>query len=470
MDRRRALFKNTLTFAAGKLGTKLISFFLVPLYTYALSTEEYGTVDLITAACTVLMPVLTLNISEAVLRFCMDKGADCRNIMRTGLLILAGAAVAGLALIPLCRRIPLLRPYSGLIYACLVTMACSQVLLSYLYGRGKLMAYSLGGMLHTAAGAALNILFLAALGWGIRGYLLAAILANGVTAVYAAALGQVDRAIPNFEIDRPLSRQMIRYSVVLIPNSLLWWIINSSDRMMVSAICGAAANGIYAVSYKIPSMLYLLSEIFVRAWSYEAVTEAGGDEAASHNRMYGRLVQTLTLATAGIFLVIKPFLRLYVAAAYGSAWMYTPYLLMGFLFLSLATFQAVPYTVYKDSLGYLLSGLIGAGANVVLNVVLIPRMGITGAALATCLSYLAVFLFRAIHTRKYIPVRILQPGHLFGFGLIAAMCGALYVEGAAGTGILLGLFGAVVFRSRDLLAALWAGIRRYCHDRNNQTV
>lgn len=462
--RSKYLFQNTVAFAIGKVGTRLIAFFLVPLYTYALSTEEYGTVDLITTICTVLMPILILGINEAVMRFCLDKGADYRKIMSVGLAILAGATIIGLLLIPVAKLFPETAAYGFLIYSYVITMGYSQVFLYYLRGQEKLTAYSVGNIIHTAVAAGCNILFLVIFRWGIKGYLLAYTCSNIASALYAAVVGRVDLAIRKFQFDGRLSRMMLRFSVILIPNTFMWWIINSSDRIMVAAMVGTAANGIYAVSYKIPSMLSIMSGVFNQAWSYSAIRESGSaDEAEYHNQIYNHLVQTLTFITTVALLVIKPFLKLYVSEAFYSAWRYTPYLLIGFLFLSLATFLSTPYTVHKNSLGFLFSSMIGAGINIGLNLLLIPRIGVTGAALATCFSYIAVYLFRGIHTRKYIKIRIFQPKHLVGYGLLIAMSGTMFVDGLAGAILLLALFAIVVFCSKDFLFALCAMLQRKRH-------
>ena len=77
----RDLSKNTILFTINSFGSKLISFLLVPLYTYVLSTNDYGTADLITSTVQLLVPVLTLNIQDAVLRFSLDKEYDKRAVI-----------------------------------------------------------------------------------------------------------------------------------------------------------------------------------------------------------------------------------------------------------------------------------------------------------------------------------------------------------------------------------------------------
>jgi len=214
-NRSKYLLKNVISFTFGKLGSKLITFVLVPLYTYALSTEEYGTVDLITTVCTVLMPILILNIGEAVMRFCLDQGVDQRKIMSTGVMVLLGGTLFGAALIPISGFIPAISQYGLYVYAYVISAAYMQVFLCYLRGKEMLNAYAVGNIIHTAINAGLNILFLVVLHWGISGYLLANIISCFLTAVYAAVIGRADKVILAFKIDRELSLAMIRFSVVL---------------------------------------------------------------------------------------------------------------------------------------------------------------------------------------------------------------------------------------------------------------
>ena len=68
-EKNRYLFKNTLIFTLGNFGSKFITFLLVPLYTNTLSTSGYGVLDIINAIIMIGVPIVTLNISESVMRF-----------------------------------------------------------------------------------------------------------------------------------------------------------------------------------------------------------------------------------------------------------------------------------------------------------------------------------------------------------------------------------------------------------------
>ena len=110
-NRSKYLLKNTAIFALGSIGTKVISFFLVPLYTNILSTSEYGVVDLVTTICTVLAPILILNINEAIMRFSLDENANTTEIMSVGIMLLGMSFIGGLILIPMASAFPIISEY-----------------------------------------------------------------------------------------------------------------------------------------------------------------------------------------------------------------------------------------------------------------------------------------------------------------------------------------------------------------------
>ena len=429
MGRKSYLAKNTLIFALGNFGTKMIGFFLVPIYTNILNTSEYGTVDLVATISTVLAPLIILNIGESLMRFPLDKESDDSAILSTGICLWVMSFFLTAFMLPIMRNIRLISDYSFYIACYTFALASSQLFLCYLRGKEKLLHYSIGNIINSLAIALLNILFLVGFRWGVKGYFSAYIIANLITALYACVAGNVISDLKLFHIDRNLSRQMIKYSIVLAPNTFLWWITNSSDRLMVTAIIGAAANGIYAISYKIPTLLSTIAQIFNQAWSYSAIREnESKDKNEYSNAVYNGLVGVTSIAASGMLLIIKPFLRIYVEKQFFDAWKYTPYLIIGFVFLSLGSFLATPYVVEKDSKGFLFSAMFGAVSNILMNMILIPLLGVSGAALATCLSYIGVFIYRIIDTRKYVQISVLNWRHLLSYGLLLVSGLSMFYE------------------------------------------
>ena len=311
--------------------------------------------------------------------------------------------------------------------------------------------YSIGNVLNTFLIAILNILFLLKCKEGIRGYLKAYIIANALTAIYAIIVGKGYKAFRFSKIDRDLLKRMAKYSVVLIPNSFMWWIMNSSDRIMVSSMISVAANGIYAVSYKLPTLVSTLTTIFNQAWSYSAIREEGTkDENEYSNKIFRVLIGIVMVIGIGLLTFMKPFLSVYVAKDYYTAWKYTPFLTVGCVYLTMASFMATSYTVHKDSFGYLFSGMFGAIFNITMNFVLIPLIGVYGAAIATCVSYILVFVFRLFHTRKYIQYNVKNREFIAGSVILILSAILMFIDSWLGFALQCVLLGVAVYLFSDV--------------------
>ena len=126
---------------------------------------------------------------------------------------------------------------------------------------------------------------------------------------------------------------------------------------------------------------------------------------------------------------MKPFLRFYVETSYYGAWKYTPYLIIGNVFMTMGTFLASSYTVNKDSKGFLFSAITGALINIILNYFLIPIMGVSGAACSTCFSYIVVFIYRVIDTRKYIKINVLNKKHMIAYVILILSAFFMFIDG-----------------------------------------
>lgn len=459
-NRTKYLFKNTIIFTIGNLASKLIAFFLIPLYTNILTTKEYGTIDLVITICTIAVPVLTLNIMEGIMRFNLDEKSNKNKITKIGILILGCGVVIGLILIPISQRFNQISHLSLLIYFYVIASASSQIFLADLRGKELLLQYSIGNVLNTFLIAVFNILFLLVFKLGLSGYLLAYAISNLLISIYALIVGKGFLAF-NEKIDIVKMREMLKYSIVLIPNSFMWWIMNSSDHIMVTSMIGVAENGIYAISYKLPTLISTFTGIFNQAWSYSAIKENGStDEEKYNNSVLNHMISIVMIIGVAMMVIVKPFLKIYVQENYFEAWKYTPFLIIGCVYLTLGTFMSTSYTVHKDSKGYLISGSFGALINIMLNFVLIPIIGVYGAAIATCLSYIFVFIFRVFHTRKYIHYHVLTKELIIGTVALIVIGTLMYVESTIAFIIQVIIMMLVIIEFRNCWLPIFGAINR----------
>ncbi len=416
VNRKKYLFSNVVTIAIGNLASSLIAFFLVPLYTNVLTTSEYGIVDLLYTMCNFLVPLFTFNIVEAIIRFTLDKENNNDKILSISLVSIVFMILSSLIVLPVLNLFPSYKELSMVFYIYLITLGSSRIFLYYLKGKEKLNIFSLGNALYTLLVGVFSIVLLLKYNMGIIGYFWAYIISNVIIIIYSFAFGNIIKDFNKFDFDKILFRKMVKYSILLIPTTFLWWIMNFMDRIMVTNMVSASANGIYAVSYKIPSILTVLSSIFTQAWLFSAIREKGEkDEAEYTNNVFYKLSCITILCASFLIVFVKYIYKWYVAVEYFEAWKYVSILIIGYIFLTLSTFISTSYNVNKDSKGMLASATIGAIGNLILNFALIPFIGVYGAAIATTISYILVFIYRIINTKKYIKINL---GKEFYLGIL----------------------------------------------------
>lgn len=401
MGKYKKLGKNIAFITIGNFSSKILSFFLIPFYTAILTTEEYGLSDLMTTTINLLMPFLTLLMCEALMRFTLDKENDPKAIFTTGMSVVAVGMIVFLLFSPLISLKPGLKEYYWYFVALYCLSTLHTELAYFVRGIEKVGIYSSSGVIQTIVHIAFNILFLAVWGLGIKGYLLAAIIGNLVSIIYLFLGARLYRFCHTKAFDRILLKKMLQYSVPMIPNSLSWWISNSSDKYLITFFCGVAATGVYSVSQRIPSLFATISSIFMGAWTISAVEDFGSEKSrAFYSDIYRKYSVFNIVLVSLIVLLTKPIARFLFANEFFAGWYYVPVLVFAFLFHATSSFLGSIYTSAKKTKVLFVSTLSAALANIILNAILIPILGVIGAAVATLISYMLIWLIRIVDSRK----------------------------------------------------------------------
>ena len=158
-------------------------------------------------------------------------------------------------------------------------------------------------------------------------------------------------------------------------------------------VCGAVV-GVLAVA-----------GVFNEAWQFSAISEAKDEKGVSSffSEVFEKYQAILFLGCS----MLIPFTQLatiiLLDSSYYQAWSFMPVLLVATVFSSLVTFIGTIYTVKKRTMMSFITAALGAGLNIALNFLMIPSMGAQGAGIATAISYFAVFVFRAIHSKSFMP-------------------------------------------------------------------
>lgn len=405
------LGKNTIIFAISSFGTKILSFLLVPLYTAVLTTTEYGTADLITTTGTLMMYVLTINISSSVLRFTLDKRDAGRNTLSYGFrIICVGSLVCAILLrITYCTKLtgwPLFYFLFILLY--FFSMAVYELMSNYLRAIDKVKEVAFAGVFSSLIIILSNILFLLVFRIGLVGYLISMVISPLLASIYCMIVAH--EPIKTYfivECESSLKKEMLSYCIPLIFNNVALWINAFLDRYFVTYFCGVSENGIYSVASKIPTILSTCYSVFASAWTLSAIKEFDPmDSDGFFSKTYNTYGALMTTACSGIILFNIPLAHFLYSNDFFEAWRYSSILLLSVMFNTLTVFQGSIYSAAKKTKAIATTTVISATVNMVFNAILIPFIGALGAAIATALAYFFMWLARYISSKKFIFMQV----------------------------------------------------------------
>ena len=400
------LLTNTAVFTVGKLLSKLLTFFMIGLYTSFMTEAEFGTAELITGIANLLIPLACVGISEGIFRSAAARDGDKEAFFTNGLLVYGVGSVVFLCLIPLMTLIPRFADSVWLIAAYVVVANLHTVVSQYLCAIGRTKLFAGQGILNTALVIGFNILFLPVLDFGVTGYVCSTILADLLTTVFLILVTRLWRAVKPRSISRQTVASMLKFCLPLVPTTIFWWITGVSDRYMVDMMCSPEMNGLYTAAYKIPNLLIYAISIFDSAWKLSVSAEEDPEACAAFYSRVWRVYTTLAFLGGGCLILGSRLLAgILFAGDFVEAWVSIPTLTFATVFTALCTFLGSVYFASKKTMGSMLTALAGAVLNVALNFMLIPSFGAMGESVATFASYFAVCLLRLVTGRRLIPFK-----------------------------------------------------------------
>lgn len=463
MREEKRLIKNTGIIAIGNLSTKLITFLLLPLYTSILSTSEYGTIDYIVSIASFCIPFVSFLMDESVFRFLIDCGTkdEEKRVISTAMgIALAGCVLFCAIAVPVLRCVNYLYPWELIGYVLSFTL--SMMVSAILRGTGRTGRYALFNFLAGAATVVFNVVFIAALRWGVRGMMLAYILGQAVVAFAFIAWDRMWRWIDFRGCEGERVRSMVAYSLPLIPNKISWTIINLSDRLVIINTIGSSAAGLYAVAYKFPTLMDTVYGFFYQAWK-ESSARVLGDEQQDvfYNRIYACLKDFMYSVVLGMTAFMPLVFRILINAAYSDALMYVPILLLGMYFSNMSAFYGGIFTAYKDTRIMGTTTAVAAAINLVINLALIRTFGLYAAAISTLAANLAVYFYRKMRVRKYIVLKENRRKQLIALAMTALILAAYYARnGWAELAACLLAVGYALVMNREMLSMLCGKLLR----------
>jgi O-antigen/teichoic acid export membrane protein len=382
---------------------------MVPLYTGCLTTTEYGISDLITTTATLLIPIFTLDIQDAVMRFSFDDGFNKKDVFSYGLkIILLGTCAIIIGSLVLCQMHIILIKSEYIIFVILMFFftVCMNTFSMFCRGIDQVKTLTIGSLVNSIVTLTTNLLFLVVFKMGLLGYLIANTLGILLSTVYIFLSARLYKYV-TIKNNARIGKMMRTFSFPLIFSALAWWVNGASDRFILSAMAGVASSGIYAVAYKIPSLLTSFQSVFTQAWSISAVKEFDKNDSDGFIGNLYTIMNFSMIAVCSLIMILNiPLSKLLFAKDFFIAYKYVPPLLISVVFNSMALFIECIFTAVRDTKIISVSTVVGATVNTICNFIFIHFWGAYGAALATMIGYAVMLIMRHVILRKHIHMRL----------------------------------------------------------------
>lgn len=424
------LAKGTVVYMIGNVSSKILQMLILPIITGALSTSDYGVYDLVITTISLISPVITCQIIEGMFRFMFDaeRAEQKRTVSSVTTFLIVGALF--LAAIVSAFHTALTQ-YGNPIFIYFNYIA--YILLNYMQKlarcQSKNKEFAASGVINTVIMLGLQALFLLVFGMGIDGMILATCLSHFLASVYLAFYLKIRDLFSVNEIDYHTIKRLLHYSLPLVPNSIGWWIVASSDRYVITYFLSSSFNGIYSIAGKFSQLLTFVTSVFQLAWQESAIIEANSEE---RDIFYTNTFNIYMKLLMGGFLAVLPFIKLIfpilINDNFREGYLYNPILLIGAVFSAFSQFYGSAYLVFKKTGGAFSTTVIAAIINISIGVGLINRIGLFAPALGTAISFCVQWILRSVQMREFFKVKIEMKSFIILAICIILSCILYYID------------------------------------------
>ena len=408
MHQKKELTKNTLILAFGKVCTQLISFILLPLYTFFLTPAEYGMVDLIMTYIVLLVPAVTVQLEMAAFRFLVDARGDeeAKRLTISNILqIIIAVQVACLLLFGVVELFVDI-PYAPLVILTIFVTIFANVFLQFARGFGDNKKFAVASIITGVTTLVGAVIFVVGMRLGASGMLLSMVLAHAASVLYLVFALRIHRYARFANRDRALQKRLLAYSFPLVPNGISWWVINVSDRTIISIVLGVAANGIYAVANKYAAVFTGVFSVFHMSWTESASVHIDDkDRDAFFSDIMNSSLRVFGTLALGLIALLPWVFGLIVDVQYGEAYQYIPILVIAALANAVVSLYGSIYIAKKLTKQVANTSLLSAAINIILTLMGIYFIGLYAAAIATVVAYAAMSIYRHYDVKKYVTIR-----------------------------------------------------------------
>lgn len=393
-------------YALGNLSSKALSFVLIFFMTYFLTREEIGQYDLILTTISLIVPCVSLQIDSSLLRWLLDNPNQKfkEKIFETVfVLLIFNIGIFSVLFLALSFFIKI--DYALFFYLLTLCRIIFPTLQQGTRGIGKNRIYVITSILYTFLYVSFTLTLIYFFKLDIDGVLIANIIAFGIVILFLLFKNEWFKYILFKRPDKKLLKDLLSYSLPLLPNNISWWLIGSSTRYVILLYLGVDENGIFAISYKYPTILLMLSSVFTLAWQEKAIRSSTNPD--ENNTDFSGILEKYIKLLLGFIILLSACsktLMKFVDSDFFDAWQYIPILLYAVFLQALGAFYGVGYLKNKKTKGVLYSSIVGGLVTVISSFLLTEKWGLYGISFSILLGYLVLLIFRLVQVRSFLKI------------------------------------------------------------------
>lgn len=410
----KKLSKDIFIYGLGIVANKMVSFFLIPLYTAYLLPWEYGMRALTTSLEHFLFPLATLGFVQALIAdyYATQSSEERRKVVSTAFFpVTLIGFIIGITMSLFSSELSRLlfqRELKGIMVLFSIYFAFnlpSFIFHSFLRARVQPKLYTFFIFSKSVVRVLLISLFLALLKKGLKGTYISDALV--VMVYFSFMLPLIFRYTKSVKFSKRWWISMLKYGLPLVPASIFHWLQTFSDRFLISYLVGLESVGIFAVAAQFSSVLTFIITPFFMTWlPYAFSIKDREDKGRYYSRALTYYLLVGMVLWLGVSGISKEFIPLIAKdSSYWEASQYIPILTFSILLYGAAHILATPINVFRKTIYYSLGILLSGIANLLCNLVLLSRIGIMGAAIASLVCYLTACSFFHFISQKIYPIR-----------------------------------------------------------------
>lgn len=396
MEKLKLFLSNFLIYGLGSIAGKIIPFIMLPIITRLMpETKYFGLNELVHTFTSFGTAIAIMGMYDAVFRmfFDQEEGAFKRSVCTTALCFVASTSVVLFCLCLIFKDLLAVAVFGSTEYVILVYIGALSILIG---STNSILGIPTRAQNLSKVFVSLNIItavvsYSFSIPLLLKGYYLIAVPLAGVLAVLTngAVFWYLNRQWFDFNLfDKNKLKEMLMIAVPLLPIFIIYWVFSSCDRLVISKVLGNSQVGIYSVGAKIASASQLIYAAFAGGWQYFAFSTMNDEKQVENNSKVYEYLGVISFVSFTFFCALcKTFFEVFFVGDYVFGYKVAPMLFLGPLLLMLYQVAGNQFLVIKKTWPSTFILLAGGIFNILVNIQLVPILGIQGAALANIGGY-----------------------------------------------------------------------------------